>query len=602
MRYYSNDYRTRLTDQINRANNSVDEVNYVSAVTDFRDSLGSEDPSVEECSRAAWSADSSVYKAKNKLTQLCTELNRFYGSVDKAADSVITTAKTIDSIISEANRILQNLDEALNSTGKYEGRPVTVRSINDAGATWIFEDAKRLAWDNIVCNLSKDGSPNPDIITFFLKRVINKLNAGQCVTSGERAYINSFVKLIKERIDNGNISTRVRYLPALNELYKYFRLNRYDSYDDAGSMPETTLQDCITVYELLNPTAAQIMNKFFEPAWLEIEYDDSILASNIQIIKYDLYTAEARERRLVFAFLPYMKLRTLTYNDTAAYDPDQGRLELNLGKDCRTEVMGFDCSFFHEFGHGLDDLLFDDQEEEVTERILKYASYNYYSDVINDFYKDLDDAIDKLGIKLSANERSDLYMLLESKDNVNVSYPDDDQYYKKLISGNKKVKQAYNSLRNYFGYRDYIVDETNSSFTVERHSGFIGSYDTTTVAGDLFGAFTNLKLGAVDGSHSLNPGSPTEPEIESAKDLKKYLSNNSYWNKVGRFTTRKILPFVKISDTDGEAMCSEFFADSFEDRIRGIDQKLNKELFPSAINDFENTLDETLADVYGDPQ
>lgn len=193
-------------------------------------------------------------------------------------------------------------------------------------------------------------------------------------------------------------------------------------------------------------------------------------------------------------------------------------------------------------------------------------------------------------------------MLLESKDNVNVSYPDDDQYYKKLISGNKKVKQAYNSLRNYFGYRDYIVDETNSSFTVERHPGFIDSYDTTTVAGDLFGAFTNLKLGAVDGSHSLNPGSLSEPEIESAKDLKKYLSNNSYWNEVGRFTTRKILPFVKISDTDGEAMCSEFFADSFEDRIRGIDQKLNKELFPTAINDFENTLNEATAYVPDDMQ
>lgn len=600
MRYYSNDYQTKIMEESNTVKESVDESDYYKSISNVVPYNYVFDASVTECLEAAKDAQTRITKAKKKLDALRIRLDFFYFDANAAATSVCTTANEINQIITEANIILQNLDDALNSTGKYQGRPVTIRSINDAGSSSRYIRLKKKAvWDTVL-QLSKDISPNGELIACLADRLIKKLTNGEPITDNEKSYIDTFAMQITEKVKKEGIACRVRYLPVLNEMYKYYKLNRYDSFVNVLTMPEEPLKACISVYEILNPLAAQVMNSFFEPAMKNSKYDSKITASNIEIIKYELYTAGTRERQLVLAYLPYLELKALSGDKTSEYDPNSGVISLNMEKDCRTE-NDLDCGFFHEFGHGLDDLLFEN-ETGPWNRTTRYVSYKYCSDIYDDFYTVFETAVENRGYKLSEKDLSTLYFLLISQDNVNVSKPDDHKYYKKLISGNKKVKKAYNDLRKYFGYRDYIFDEAGATFTIEPHEGIIDMSDETVVAGDLIGGITNNKLGAVGDSHAINPDSPSQPEIKNAKDLKKYLTNNSYWTKVKYFTYERVLFVIKISDTDGQPLCAEFFANSFEDRIHGVDQTRNKKLFPTAINDFENTLDETLADVYGDPQ
>lgn len=595
MRYYSNDYRTRLKGEITRANYSVDDPNYVSNVTDFCSELGNEDPSMRECEDAAWNAHRRIYRAKGKLEKLCDELDRFYDSADKAAESVINIAQSINHLVTDAANTLKNLDDALNSTGKYQGRPVTVRSINDAGARYALDLRKYNIWKDIVYDLSENGSVNPDAAMFFLN-CLKKKNARGEYCRTEQDYVNTFAMKIKAKVNKGDIATRVRYLPVLSELFNFYKIYRFEGEYDATCMSEETLEACIAVYEILNPKAAQIMNNFFEPAWLEIDYDDALTASNIDYIKYDLYTSEPRERRLVLTFLPYLKLCTLTGDDTASYDPYLGVLKLNLGKFSRSG-----CSFFHEFGHALDDLLLDD-EKGTKDRILNYVSCKYANDIYNDFNTAIDTAIDNLDCKLSKDELFDLNALLKSQDNVNVSKSDDHKYYKKLISGSKNVKNAYNDLRKYFGYREYIFNEAGAKYGFKQHAGVLDITAETSLSDDMFSGITNGKLGAAAGAHTIIPEPSSQSEIKSAKDLKKHISENSYWAQVEYFTYDRVLKVFKIPDVNEQPLCSEFFADSFEDRIFGVDQTKNKEFFPTAIKNFDKTLNGALAKVPDDVQ
>ena len=60
---------------------------------------------------------------------------------------------------------------------------------------------------------------------------------------------------------------------------------------------------------------------------------------------------------------------------------------------------------------------------------------------------------------------------------------------------------------------------------------------------------------------------------------------------------RKILWVFDDPVIDTRAPGTEFFAQSFDDRIHGVDQTVNKMLFPTAIDDFENTLNDACANA-----
>lgn len=590
MRYYSSEYRTGLKSDIIRAKESVDSRNYATGIKRVQVSVDAHNV-LDECLAAAQNAQSRVNHAQERLNALSNELDKFYASTDEVANSVYTTALEINEIIEEANQTLLRLDDALNGVGKYEGKPVSVETLRDAGyKKERLIGLKVTTWDKITADQARLGYANEEMTAILLSRLLDKFNTNKVLYENEQSNIDSLTSQLSKLITNSVIASRVKYLPLLNDLYGYYVSTRYGTYGNAASMPEESRLACVSVYELLNPRAAQIMNKFFETVTKDESLDAEMVARNINIIKYDLYTAGSRERFLVLTYLPQLHLVNLEDETKSHYSPETDTLFLHMDIDCSEEANA-DCSFFHEFGHGLDDLLFDDEvAPEYGNSPQPFVSRTYCEDIIGDF---LDDMRDVLGNSKELNKNwTKIKQFVMWKENVNVSYWDDGDYYKKLIS-DKSVENAYKRLREYFGYMDYIFDE--SGITYEPHEGIIDGSPETTVAGDLIGAMTNNKLGAVGDSHATV--FDDSAEINSIKDLKNYLTNKSYWAKNKTYVMRKILWVFDDPVIDTRAPGTEFFAQSFDDRIHGVDQTVNKMLFPTAIDDFENTLNDACANA-----
>ena len=110
----------------------------------------------------------------------------------------------------------------------------------------------------------------------------------------------------------------------------------------------------------------------------------------------------------------------------------------------------------------------------------------------------------------------------------------------------------------------------------------------TSIINDILGGITNNQIAAVGYAHRPNEkypylqnGLPTNREdIKGPEDLHKGLTDGSYWA-----TCNKDNPWLT-----SDVFCTELFAESFDDRIYGIDQTKNREVFPNGIDMFEDDL------------
>ena len=81
-------------------------------------------------------------------------------------------------------------------------------------------------------------------------------------------------------------------------------------------------------------------------------------------------------------------------------------------------------------------------------------------------------------------------------------------------------------------------------------------------------------------------------DIKNVKALKKLLRDKTYWAQNDRDGKMKFF-FINMGLWfDGEIGNTEFFAESFDDKIHGIDQTENKKIFPSTIATFEHDIEE----------
>ena len=78
MRYYSNDYQTKIMEESNTVKESVDESDYYKSISNVVPYNYVFDASVTECLEAAKDAQTRITKAKKKLDALRIRLDFFY--------------------------------------------------------------------------------------------------------------------------------------------------------------------------------------------------------------------------------------------------------------------------------------------------------------------------------------------------------------------------------------------------------------------------------------------------------------------------------------------------------------------------------------------
>ena len=599
MRYYSSDYRANLEKEIIRTRDSVGHPNYTVRISSASSPV--EGNSIKnECLATATDAQSRIAYVMSRLGQLSNELANFYASTDNIADSVYGAAQDINQIITEASNALLRIDNVLNGVGQYHGQPVTSKNLKAAGfKNEKYDEIKETIRNNIIEGQKKYGCLNFELTSDYLHRIIQKLENNNSLSQYEKDNINFFSFYFLENIKKNNIAYRVKSLPILNDLYKCHVLNRYDEFYCAADLPDETRNACIAIYEFLNPSAKKIVDVFFERAVNSPNCNalNDYARKNVEIIKYDLYTADSKLRFLVLSYLPELTLTGISTGETAKYDHDTKSLFLNMHQDPENP-SNLDCSFFHEFGHALDDLLCEDMVVPLAKDIF-YLSTDYRYEMLADFRSNMKTVLSDYGYTFKQEELSELLDFIISKESINISTEDDPDYYKKLLprKWTKKMKNAYSDLRDYYGYRNYIFEESGEeAFYTEIKPGFIDDSEETIIAGDLIGALTNNKLGSVGDSHAINPYDPetfggkkenSRDDIKNVKALHKLLKKKSYWARHASF--------ISIDGWfDGHTAGTEFFAESFDDRIHGVDQSFNREIFPTAIDRFEKDLDEAV--------
>ena len=266
-------------------------------------------------------ANSHIRSIRNRVDNALTVLNEFYASVDTTSSNIAIMANKIVGILDEVNSSMERINSALSELGDYKGKRVTADDIRSAGI-----------------DLSKCTKLKDEYFDAFM-------NDDEAVA----LYIEEMKAL---QAKDGNIPPED--MAKLNKIYSWYVDNRFGPTGNVNDMDEQTLKNCIDVYELIDPNAKEVTEKFFSSAY-ELNNEDVNL--NVLKIKYGIYTCDPLYRDTILGYLPHMELNALSSGSGASCsnstDKDGNKLAI-LNLDLYEENSGNFCSFFHECGHGVD--------------------------------------------------------------------------------------------------------------------------------------------------------------------------------------------------------------------------------------------------------
>ena len=611
MRYYGEEYKKHIRDSLTKVHDSVDGNDYAARIR--RVDVSSKNMGHKiECVNAARNANSNVNSVKEKLQVLITLMGDFYDNTDEISDSVLGSAKKINSILKETNNALVRMDDAINGTGKYSGTKVTTETLKAAGLNTSKCDKLKtdLAIDFVDYN-RKLGLSNKPISTQEFKNM--------------DAIFGKYISKIKA-LDPNKISAEDK--ERLEAIYTYYCNYHLGPNVDVREFSEQSLKNGIDAYELINPKAKQITDKFFKPAYAK---GDSEIDLNVLRTKYALYTADPDERDVMLYYMPYMKLYILKPGEgakTVYWDPPIICIDFKDKDD-----TGRCCAFFHEFGHGLDCLL-------------DFPSDSYTDDLVLDLKKHMHDACVEMDIKLLPEQEQEVIDYFFTCENSNVvdSTGKDWPYPGSWTTGQV---MAYYQLRKYYGYVEYEFNpgeyssDDNKAFKVKYHDGYssgksyeeikaedlepykdkktdekktdmsMGNYNAVQAAknakvkeepkaktkswhnnygiiSDVGGGLTNYQLGGVCSAHGVNTSVDKDElpndasRIKSVNDVYQRLKKHKY------FYGKKYLFNSDIRKLN-TAAAHEFFAENWEYDVLGFDKNPTTNTFPTACQDFDNT-------------
>ncbi|MBR2553505.1 MAG: hypothetical protein IKE94_01475 [Aeriscardovia sp.] len=614
MRYYGEDYKQHTI-------NALDSVRDAVAGSDYAQIIRNTDVSTNngtlkiECVQAGSNAYAQVDLVREKLNKLVTILRPFYDGVDETSDAVLKSAEKIAELLEETNTALVRMNSAINGIGEYTGTKVTPEILIDAGLDeekciklkddfWDKIISIRLANDKVsyseaaafvdyISALQKNGLPIPDIAKKHLDELFG-------VYIGMMQSFNPNMILTKDK-------------ERLEAIYNYYCIYHLGPNNNVTELSEQTLKNCIDVYELINPDAKKVTNVFFKDAYA---MSDDVISSNVQCIKYTLYTADPEERDLMLYFMPLTKLNILEPGATACSNyifPPVINLDLRDGN------AALCCSFFHEFGHILDFFFF-------------FSSNMFMNDMVQDLTNHMHNALAEMGISLPADQEQEVIDYFFTCENSNVINSDG---YDWPYPSNWTTSQAmaYYQLKDYYGYKEYVYNpseyasDDNKAYKIYTVNGYTNGFlygteeesteDTSVctaaayyidqaenkatseseipwyidyrIISDSIGGLTNNQIGCTCYGHYAN----YDDILNDAAEL---LSYSNLHNQL------ELYDYFYNTDKDyslTSSVAHEFFAENWEYDVFGFDKEITYNTFPSACQEYDKAKEAMFEAILG---
>ncbi len=589
-------------------------------------------------------ANSHIRSIRDRLSEAMFRLELFYSNVDTVSSVISSSADSIVALLDEVNGAMDRINNALSGLGDYQGKTVSAKNIREAGINeatcaklkeqftdscancilYNIEDIDQYI-DEMKALKDKNGtlSPEEKLRLKYLFDWYAKIRYDQkgFVTNLSEQDLRRFVDVFK-LLDSDDLTDDLlnkfmkndaavalyledmkalegdipqEDLEKLKKIYHWYADNRFDSNnnDNILKFSDQALQNGIDVFELLCPDAKNTTNTFFSPA---LDDSDPNVQKNILRIKFGIYTASPQYRDVILYYMPDMHLGCYKNSPVGDWYAGAGGFKYfgytvgnyvntDLSKDYTYDhYFGPFGSFFHEFGHGIDD---------VTKGLgNSSADFNKY------IKEGFEDSIDKTLERYNAEHPSDpltpedmeklkKFMLGDENNNV-LADPDNPDSYLTPPSwdDNPKLKDAYNYMRNYYGYAVVYFDKNgiyhwkNGSdgdplFKSNDYSGAINS--------DIFGALTNNKVGLARGGHYA-PWMKDTPALFPDQNynnavLQIEMDTYPYWYLPGGFAGM------------------EFFAESFNMGVQRIDSSPTKIVFGKAYDCYDQKMKEVYKNV-----
>lgn len=479
-------------------------------------------------------------RVENAYNVLC----KYYNSIDTTSNNIKTMSEKIKAILDEVNSSMDKINCSLNGIGNYAGKKASPDDIRAAGI-----DESRCA--NLKAQFF-DSYMNND---YFIASYIDK------------------IKALQE--ESGTIPPEE--MDKLNKMYDWYVKNRYAP-EVVTYVDKQRLKNCIDIYELFNPDAKNTTDVFFEPA-INDEYYDENVEKNILCIKYMLYTCDPAYRDLILAYMKNdVKLNSLPPDKKVCTQSSKiidGKKVCVLNINLHRENSDNCCSFFHEFGHGVDYLSGSDNN----------SSYGFYKSLISDFTNTITNYLSDRNKKLkpeeqlSGPEMTEIINYLLYGRNPNAVWKQGEDIKSALPkTWTEAQKNAYEDIRNYYGYKEYVIGDPDIKYKAATCPDIVNSGHAGGIIRDIMGGITNDKICGAAG-HGFQHYGENYVNYNTPDELRDDLSTNKsgWYYEPGKSTP---------------AFLTEFFAEEFEYSVFNRDKSPTNAFFPTGGDAFEKKIKE----------
>lgn len=338
---------------------------------------------------------------------------------------------------------------------------------------------------------------NPNDVTYSTDGTTYNLSVSMSIIAIDTKLKKDFNKKSKAlNKDEMSKDFKNKLINAIGHYYDSDIINKM-SYNSLYSTFNKDMNLVIQYYEYLNPKDAKNLKDFLE----EMSKDpDPRFKEDIKNIKYLAYTAAEPYRSAFFEYLPRIKIGSFKYYEKDSkgklisqhYSPIESKIYVRLYPESSADTETYGkldprgpyVVFFHEIGHGIDDMLVRDTGKyyffsEKSNSVMKLLK----KEIAKNIRYDIDKIIETNGYNVSLEERDNMVNIIMSVNNHSyASSSDEETTYNQVVSnyvnrfnqtvtdgtvyeGHSDVYGGYsnNKLRGSYGHKiEYWVDSSNN--------------------------------------------------------------------------------------------------------------------------------------------
>ena len=546
MRYYGEEYLQEAHKTISACRSAIDSPNYASAIRDT--SVSDKREGLKEYSvQVAQNAYTQMNQLFDKLAILQNKLSVFYSEVDSTAAGIVQTTDTICELIKKATASMTEISSMLRGVGDYAGVEITSKDIASAG-------------------LDKDAC----------KQLAKKAWAQLIDTGVKNDYLNetaalSYVAIVKADENSGGELSREDF-DRLMKLYDYYVAHRYGVWNNIRNLKGETIQNLIDVFEILNPYAQYCTDVFFDTA-ISGSPDNELVKTNVNRIKYTIYTAPEKYRDIMIHYMKDVYVSEYRNGTDDSFNSAFNSLNLDLagdfddGRDINYNTVHPFDSFFHEFGHAIDDL----------STPFSHISNGFMITLALDLREHMAKIAEKNQISISQDDMNEVfdYMLSAKRPNVVTNVTSYMDYLPK--SWNSDQVGLFALLRVTYGGVDLrlLDDHTSMVEPFGDNNSLLKEEPRFELISDIIGGLTNNKIGGWEFAHHVNY-EYGDREFKSDKDLISYMESEHYWYNFGK---------------NRDTVEYEFFAEYFNNKVIGYGIEESRDVFSFSCDKFDKAID-----------